>query len=113
MRITTISSSIASVVCRVIDSVAGTGAVRNFLTLTQLGNMRERMGNWQGLCQMRFALPDGEMRYLGSETLSLQPTQPGKPGGKRHAWHTDIAQAIYAPNRLASARAQLSPASAG
>ena len=104
MRNTTISSSIASVVCRVIDSVAGNGAVRNFLTLTQL---RERMGNWLELCHMHFGSPDGHLSYL-----SLKPKQPGEPGGKR--WRpTDIAQAIYAPNRLASARAQqLRPAPA-
>ena len=49
MRNTTISSSIASVVNRVITSVAVAGnGLRNFLRHVL---MHEHMGNWQELCQ--------------------------------------------------------------
>ncbi|MEZ6133274.1 MAG: hypothetical protein R3C53_00045 [Pirellulaceae bacterium] len=87
MRITTISSSIASVVARVIAEVAGS-AVRTFLHLT---HMREHMlldlGYWLEPCQPGFTcgnqqsfhsnpLPGkqpGLLRLLGISALAVCP----------------------------------------
>ena len=67
MRITSISSTIVSVVSRVIDSVVFAGrAVRTFLHLT---HMREHMGYWLEPCQSGFA--------SAGDRLGLQ--QPGNP----------------------------------
>lgn len=68
MRFTSISSSIASVVSRVIGFVAG-GAVRTFLHLTQ---MREHLLLDLGFGDMGF----GDMGYW------LEPCQPGLTYGK-------------------------------
>lgn len=73
MRNTTISSSIASVVCRVIASVAVAGiAVRTFLHLTL---MREHMGYWRELCQPGFDFGGNQRGYCGSN-----PMPGSKPG---------------------------------
>lgn len=95
MRITNISSSIASVVCRVINSVAVAGvAVRMFLHLTFT---REHMGYWLELCQPRLA--------WGGNDACYQPVDL-KPGNKPGLWREGItAPAVcLAPSRLASAQ---------
>lgn len=86
MRITTISSTIASVVNHVIDSVVVAGvAVRTFL---HLALMREHMGYWPAPCQPEYAFasdlavrsrtPDsepskrlGSLRQCGIPALAL------------------------------------------
>ena len=88
MRNTTISSSIASVVTRVIASVANAGAVRCVLDLTL---MREHMGTWHEPCRPGYA-------FAGSYQCCQQPFNPGpsKPLGKRLLRQNDIsAPAFY------------------
>ena len=98
MRITTITSSIASVVSRVIDVVASAGAVRTFLHLTL---MREHLGSWQAPCQFEFAYASNCSGYPRANPM------PGKPGGECRLRHSDM----YAPTvcttqtRLTSVRA--------
>lgn len=96
MRNTTISSSIVSVVSRVIDSVAVAGnSVRSFL---RLALMRERLGYWQEPCQPGIAFCGDHLGHqLG------KPASGYKPDAKRQA---DIAAfAFYAtPSRATSVR---------
>lgn len=98
MRNTTISSSIASVVCRVIASVAVAGiAVRTFLHLTF---MREHLGYWRELGQ-----PGSD--FGGNQQGYFHPSNPmsgSKPGLLRHF---GISAPAYcpSPSRLASVRA--------
>lgn len=83
MRNTTISSSIASVVSRVIDSVAVAGsAVRNF---HRPALMRERtlqsanLGYWQESYQLCLALGTGQLGLPGAK-----PAAAFKPAAARH-----------------------------
>ena len=99
MRYTTISSSIASVVRRVIDTVAIAGAVRTMLHLTL---MREHMGYCLEPCRPGFA-------FAGSYcSCPIANPQPGKPGGKRPSGHFDtLALAVCTtPSRLTFVRAK-------
>lgn len=102
MRNTSISSSIASVVNRVIASVAAAGiAVRTVLHLTF---MREHMGYWLEPCQPGFAFSyDQRGRDLGN------PQSGYKSGELRHCLlgqNGNLAPAFCTtPTRLASARA--------
>lgn len=79
MRISTISSSFASVVARVIKAVAVAGnAVRTFLHLTRTRDLRtsEVLGYWQEPCQQsRFTYMSGPLGHphIGSPGLGLKP----------------------------------------
>lgn len=97
MRNTIISSSIASVVSRVIDSIAVAGsAVRTILRLTF---MRERAGYWLEPCQPEFALACNHLGYqLGKLKPGIKPGHLGQFGILAHA-------AYPAASRLASVRA--------
>ena len=88
MRNTTISSSIASVVSRVIVSIAG--AVRNFLCLT---SMREHMGCWLEPGQLGFAFAGAYCSYPANKRQAAD-MQPGKPGGRRQLRRSGIALAV-------------------
>lgn len=80
MRNTTISSSIASVVSRVITSVVVAGsAVRNFLPAL----MRERMGYWHESYQLCLASDAGHLGLPAGK-----PAAAFKPAAARHC---DIA----------------------
>lgn len=83
MRNTTISSSIASVVSRVIDSVVVAGsAVRNFHRPALMGERalkRENMGYWQESYQLCLALGTGQLGLPGGK-----PAAAFKPAAARH-----------------------------
>lgn len=99
MRITTISSSIASVVSRVIDCVAIAGSVRMPLHLTL---MREHLGCWLERClEPGFAYAGSYANYQAGNPKAGK--QPGKPGQARQLRLSDIALAVRtAPSRLTS-----------
>ncbi len=83
MRISAISSSIASVVARVIASVATVDAVRTFLHLTA---MRGHTGCWH---------KRSKLAYEGGGYLLLNPNmQPGKPGQDCRQRQSRIALAV-------------------
>lgn len=96
MRNTTISNSIATVVCRVIVSVVVAAVVRTFLHLTPV---REPMGYWQRRKQPSFALAGGLAFHRAGNT---DPSQ--QLGRGCHSWHAGVpAFAAYAaPSMLTS-----------
>ena len=97
MRISTISTSISSVVSRVIDVVAGAGFAHVRLALTVL---RERLGNWQeqylfGLAQCRAA----------NCAIAANP-MPGKPGMACQQRHDGkFALAVFTTPTVSTVRA--------
>lgn len=103
MRISTISSSIATVVSRVMDSVVIAGAVR---VSDHLARMREHLGYWLEPCQPGFAFANCCASNAAAYAAGSPPVdkQPGnKPGQIHQLWQSDIALAYRtAPSRLAS-----------
>jgi hypothetical protein len=99
MRFTSISSSIASVVCRVIRSVVAGSAVRTFLHHT---HMREHMlldlGYWLEPCQPGFAYGRDQQRLslLGS-------SKPGNKPGLLRLLGISAPAVCPAPNTAAAA----------
>lgn len=97
MRSTTISSSIASVVTRVIDSVAVAGSALRMAPRLML--MREHLGYWLTHCQPESAYEHDQfgrisgpqmgnksylLRLLGKRELAVCPT-PTHPGSGRRS----------------------------
>ena len=98
MRNSTISSSIVSVVCRVINVVAIAGTVRSFL---HLAHMRGHMGYWREPCQLEFAYAGDCHSHLLAD---LKPGKPVQPCRTRRA--NDTARTVFAtPSRLTTVRA--------
>ena len=92
-------TSIASVVSRVIASVADAGVVRTFLQLT---SMRELMGLWQEYRQPGFAAYGS---HFGDPwACPLSGDQPGSTCHLRQYGMVPLAVST-APNRFVSARA--------
>ena len=99
MRNTANSTSISSVVFRVID-VAGAGSARGLLALAVL---REHLGYWQEQCLRGLAIGGTISRQM------LNP-MPGKPGQEclkrsdtRHS--SDLALAVFTTPRSLAVRA--------
>ncbi len=101
MRISTISSSFASVVIRVIDCVAVAGiAVRTFLHLT---STREPMGYWLEPCQPGFTL--GGYHPMGNPRPGYKQPGPLRLLGISVPAVCPAPQAaMAAANRFASAK---------
>lgn len=97
MRNSTISTSISSVVSRVIDVVTGAGFAHVRLALAMF---RERLGNWQeqylyGLAQCRDAI-----RAIAANPM---PGKPGMPCQMRH--DGKFALAVFTPPTVSTVRA--------